>query len=178
MAKGRNAKFGIVYHDGEVHVVRKMGVPEQNIVGVGRMSDVVSRMSAGDSLCVPSVKSFACGAYDLFCKLQYLAGNGIEFQSGNERYLSFSAIKPMPLPTRETLRDFAAREEEFIKWVQSGGWMRSPRQCCPTKSAGNLWQISCWCLRITGSRRGIDSRFLKAPTASILPWTGVLPLPG
>ena len=25
----------------------------------------------------------------------------------------------MPLPTRETLRDFAAREEEFIKWVQS-----------------------------------------------------------
>lgn len=119
MAKGRNTKFGIVYHDGEVHVVRKMGVPEQNIVGVGRMSDVVSRMSAGDSLCVPSVKSFVCGAYDLFCKLQYLAGNGIEFQSGNERYLSFSAIKPMPLPTRETLRDFAAREEEFIKWVQS-----------------------------------------------------------
>ena len=43
----------------------------------------------------------------------------IEFQSGNERYLSFSAIKPMPLPTREALRDFATREEEFIKWVQS-----------------------------------------------------------
>lgn len=120
MAKGWNMKFGIVYHDGEVYVVRKMWVPEQNIAGVGRMSDVVSRMSAGDSLCVPSVKSFACGAYDLFCKLQYLAGNGIEFQSGNERYLGFSAIKPMPIPTRETLRDFAAREEEFIKWVQSG----------------------------------------------------------
>ena len=119
MAKGWNTKFGIVYHDGEVYVVRKMWVPEQNIAGVGRMSDVVSRMSAGDSLCVPSVKSFACGAYDLFCKLQYLAGNGIEFQSGNERYLSFSAIKPMPLPTRETLRDFATREDEFIKWVQS-----------------------------------------------------------
>lgn len=121
MAKGRNTKLGIVYSNSEVHVVRKMGVPEQNIVGVGRMNDVISRMTAGDSLCVPSVKSFSYGAYDLFCKMQYLANNGIEFQSGNERYLSFSAVKPLPLPTVETLRDFAARESEFIRWVQSSG---------------------------------------------------------
>lgn len=83
------------------------------------MNDLLSRMSAGDTLCVPTVASFSGGAYDLFCKLQFLSSRGIEFQSGNECYLNFSSIKPLSVVTIETLKNFASREAEFVRWVQA-----------------------------------------------------------
>lgn len=112
-------KYGVICRDGESHVVKKMGVVEDNIVGAGALNDLLNRMLAGDTLCVHTVSSFAGGAYDLFCKLQFLSSRGIEFQSGNEFYLNFSSIKPLSVVTVETLKNFAAREVEFVQWVQS-----------------------------------------------------------
>ena len=100
-------------------MVKKMGVAEDNIVGAGALNDLLNRMLAGDTLCVPTVSSFAGGAYDLFCKLQFLSSRGIEFRSGNEFYLNFSSIKPLSVVTVETLKNFAAREVEFVQWLQS-----------------------------------------------------------
>ena len=112
-------KFGVICQNGEFHVLKKMGVPDINIAGVNAMNDLLSRMSAGDTLCVPTVSSFSGGAYDLFCKFQFLSSRGIEFQSGNECYLNFSSIKPLSVVTIETLKNFASREAEFVRWVQA-----------------------------------------------------------
>ena len=49
--------------------------------------------------------------------MQFLSNNGIEFQSGNEFYLNFSSVKPLSVVTVETLKAFASREVEFVKWV-------------------------------------------------------------
>lgn len=112
-------KYGVICRNGESHVVKKMGVPEKNIVGVGAMNALMNRMTAGDTLCVPTISSFAGGAYDLLCKLQFLSNRGIEFQSGNEFYLNFSSIKPLSVVTVDTLKNFASREVEFVQWVQT-----------------------------------------------------------
>ncbi len=112
-------KYGVICRNGESHVLKKMGVAEDNIIGVGALNALLNRMLAGDTLCVPSISSFSGGAYDLFCKLQFLASRGIEFQSGNEFYLNFSSIKPLSVVTVETLKNFAAREVEFVRWVQT-----------------------------------------------------------
>lgn len=112
-------KYGVICRNGESHVLKKMGVPEYNIIGVGALNDLLIRMLAGDILCVPTVSSFSGGAYDLFGKIQFLASRGIEFQSGNEFYLNFSSIKPLSVVTVETLKNFAAREVEFVRWVQA-----------------------------------------------------------
>lgn len=112
-------KYGVICRNGESHVLKKMGVAEDNIIGAGALNALLNRMLAGDTLCVPSISSFSGGAYDLFCKLQFLASRGIEFQSGNEFYLNFSSIKPLSVVTVETLKNFAAREVEFVRWVQT-----------------------------------------------------------
>ena len=110
-------KYGVIRGRAETHIVRKMGVPDKNIVGINGMNALLNSMSAGDILCVPTIASFSGGAYDLFCKMQFLSNNGIEFQSGNEFYLNFSSVKPLSVVTVETLKAFAAREVEFVKWV-------------------------------------------------------------
>lgn len=112
-------KYGVICHNGESHVLKKMEVSEEHIAGAGALDDLLNRMLAGDTLCVPTISSFAGGAYDLFCKLQFLSSRGIEFQSGNEFYLNFSLIKPLSVATVETLKNFAAREVEFVRWVQT-----------------------------------------------------------
>ena len=112
-------KYGVISQNGESHVVKKMGVSDQNIVGFSALNALLNRMSAGDVLCVPTISSFAGGAYDLFCKLQFLSNRGIEFQSGNEFYLNFSSIKPLSVVAVETLKNFASREVEFAQWVKS-----------------------------------------------------------
>lgn len=94
-------KYGVICRNGESHVLKKMGVADNNMVGVSALNDLLNRMLAGETLCVPTISSFSGGAYDLFCKLQFLASRGIEFQSGNEFYLNF-----------------ASREVEFVRWVQ------------------------------------------------------------
>ncbi len=99
-------------------MVKKMGVSDQNIVGVSALNALLNRMSAGDVLCVPTMASFAGGAYDMFRKLQFLSNRGIEFQSGNEWYLNFSSIKPLSVATVETVKNFAGREVEFVHWVK------------------------------------------------------------
>lgn len=111
-------KFGVICRNGESHVLKKMGVTDNNMVGVNAMNDLLNRMLAGDTLCVPTISSFSGSAYDLFCKLQFLSSRGIEFQSGNEFYLNFSSIKPLSVVTVETLKNFASREVEFVRWVQ------------------------------------------------------------
>lgn len=112
-------KYGVICRNGESHVLKKMGVSDDNIIGAGALGDLLNRMLAGDTLCVPTISSFSGGAYDLFCKLQFLASRGIEFQSGNEFYLNFSSIKPLSVVTVETLKNFAAREVEFVQWVKN-----------------------------------------------------------
>ncbi len=112
-------KYGVICRNGESHVLKKMGVSDDNIIGAGALGDLLNRMLAGDTLCVPTVSFFSGGAYDLFCKLQFLASRGIEFQSGNEFYLNFSSIKPLSVVTVETLKNFAAREVEFVQWVKN-----------------------------------------------------------
>lgn len=112
-------KYGVICRNGESHVLKKMGVSEDNIVGVNALNDLLNRMLAGETLCVPTISSFSGGAYDLFCKLQFLSSRGIEFQSGNEFYLNFSSIKPLSVVTVETLKNFASREVEFVRWVQT-----------------------------------------------------------
>lgn len=117
---GRSAsrKYGVICRQSEAHVVRKMGVADRDITGIDGMNGLLAHMDAGDILCVPTIVSFAAGAYDLFCKMQFLSNRGIEFQSGSERYLNFSPVHPLPAATVETLKNFALREAEFVKWVQ------------------------------------------------------------
>ncbi|MBD5513340.1 MAG: hypothetical protein HDR06_01480 [Lachnospiraceae bacterium] len=110
-------KYGVIFQQTEAHVVRKMGVADENIVGASELNALLEHMAAGDTLCVPTLSSFAGGAYDLFCKMLFLSGRGIEFQSGNEHYLNFSSIHPLSAVTVETLKEFAAREVEFVKWI-------------------------------------------------------------
>lgn len=110
-------KYGVIRGRAETHVVRKMGVPDKNIVGINGLNALLSSMNAGNILCVPTIASFSGSAYDLFCKMQFMSNNGIEFQSGNEFYLNFSSVKPLSVVTVETLKAFASREVEFVKWV-------------------------------------------------------------
>lgn len=116
----RNAsqKYGVICQRNEAHVVRKMGVDDKNIVGTDGLNALLNHMTAGDVLCVPTIASFSGGAYDLFCKMQFLSNRGVEFQSGNECYLNFSSVKPLSVVAVETLKAFASREVEFVKWVQ------------------------------------------------------------
>ncbi|MCM1047211.1 MAG: hypothetical protein NC433_02150 [Clostridiales bacterium] len=116
-----NRKYGVVRQHSESHVVRKMGVYDRDIVGTGSLNALLNRMVAGDVLCVPTIASFAGSAYDLFCKMQFLSSRGVEFQSGNESYLNFSSVKPLSVVSVETLKLFALREVEFIKWIQASG---------------------------------------------------------
>lgn len=120
MAKISNERYAIVSSEGERHLVNKMGVVDKNIYDINMGNELIKRLSAGDTLCVASINSFSAGGYDLFCKLQYLSNQGIEFQSLNERYLNFSVLKPLPPVVCEALRNFAAREYEFLRWIQSG----------------------------------------------------------
>ena len=85
-------KYGVICRNAEAHVLKKMGVPDSNVVGIGAINVLLNRMVAGDALCVPTIASFAGGAYDLFCKLQFLSSRGLEVQSGNESYLNFFAL--------------------------------------------------------------------------------------
>lgn len=112
-------KYGVICRNAESHVVKKMGVPDNNVVGVNAMNAVLNRMVAGDALCVPTISSFACGAYDFFCKLQFLSSRGLEFQSGNESYLNFSSIKPLSVATVETLKNFASREVGLVNVIKT-----------------------------------------------------------
>lgn len=112
-------KYGVVCRNGESHVVKKMGVPEKNIVAVNAMNALFNRMQAGDALCVPTISSFSGGAYDFFCKLQFLSSRGLEFQSGNESYLNFSSIKPLSVATVETLKNFATREVGLVNVIKT-----------------------------------------------------------
>ncbi len=111
-------KYGVIRGRAETHVVRKMGVPDKNIVGIDGLDALLNHMRAGDVLCVPTIASFSGSAYDLFCKMQYMSNRGVEFQSGNEFYLNFSSVKPLSVVTVETLKAFASREVEFVKWVR------------------------------------------------------------
>lgn len=111
-------KYGVICQRNEAHVVRKMGVSDKNIVATNSLNALLNHMNAGDILCVPTVSSFSSGAYDLFCKMQYMSNRGVEFQSGNEFYLNFSSVKPLSVVTVETLKMFASREVEFVKWAQ------------------------------------------------------------
>ena len=120
MAKISNEKYAIVCSNAEMQIVKKMGVQEKNIYNISFANELFRRMTAGDILCVASIGSFAYGGYDLFCKMQQLSNHGIEFQSGNERYLNFSVIKPLSVVCGEALRNFAVREYEFIQWIQAG----------------------------------------------------------
>lgn len=72
----------------------------------------------GDTLCVPTVASFASGACDLWLKMQSLSGRGVGFQSGCERYLNFSSTSPLPAVVAETLKAFASREAGVVRWGQ------------------------------------------------------------
>ena len=112
-------KYGVICRNAEAHVLKKMGVPDNNVVGVNAMNAVLNRMVAGDALCVPTISSFACGAYDFFCKLQFLSSRGLEFQSGNESYLNFSSIKPLSVATVETLKNFATREVGLVNVIKT-----------------------------------------------------------
>lgn len=115
----KNKKYGIYCSEGEKHILKKMGVSEDNVADISRGGELMKRMTVGDTLCVPRVASFARSGYDLFSKMQYLSNSGIEFKSGNEGYLNFSAIKPLSATTCETLRTIAQHEYEFMRWVQS-----------------------------------------------------------
>ena len=110
-------KYGVISQRSEAHVVRKMGVADKNIVGIDGLNALLNHITAGDILCVPTIASLAGSAYDLFCKMQFLSNCGVEFQSGNEIYLNFSSVKPLSIVTVETLKAFASREVEFVKWV-------------------------------------------------------------
>ena len=120
MAKISNEKYAIVSSEGEKHLVSKMGVADKNTYDITLGGELLKRMVAGDTLCVASVSSFAFGGYDLFCKLQYLSNQGIEFESFNEKYLDFSVLKPLSASVCNTLRNLAEREHEFVRWVQAG----------------------------------------------------------
>lgn len=119
MAKICNEKYGVASSNGEISVLKKMGVSERNIINISKCNEVFNHITVGDILCVPSVKSFAFGAYDLVNKMIYLSNNGVEFQVGNERYLSFSTIRPLSVVTVQTLKNIAQREYEFVQWVQN-----------------------------------------------------------
>lgn len=121
MAKITNEKYGVASCNGEISVLKKMGVPERNIINISRCNELFNRMMLGDILCVSSVKSFAISSYDLVNKMRFLSNRGIEFQSGNERYLSFSAIKPLSVVTAQTLKNIAQREYEFVQYIQKSG---------------------------------------------------------
>lgn len=114
-------KYGVICGRAEAHVVRKMGVADKNIAGINDLNALLNQMTAGDILCVPTITSFAGSAYDLFCKMQFLSNRGVEFQSGNEVYLNFSSVKPLSMVTVETLKLFASREVDFVKWIQCSG---------------------------------------------------------
>lgn len=119
MAKICKQRYGIASCSGEIPVLKKMGVPERNIFDVARCNELLHRIMIGDTLCVVNVKAFAIGVYDLVSKMLYLSNNGIEFQSGNERYLCFSPIKPLSVVTVQTLKSYAQREYEFVQWIQT-----------------------------------------------------------
>lgn len=118
MAEITNQKYGVASCDGEISVLKKMGVAERNIFNISRCNELLNRMMLGDILCVASVKSFSVSSYDLVNKMLFLSNRGIEFQSGNERYLSFSAIKPLSVVTAQTLKNIAQREYEFVQDIQ------------------------------------------------------------
>lgn len=115
----KNNKYGILSSGGEMHILKKMGVSANNIVNISNGDRLIKSLAIGDTLCVPSVASFARGGYELFSKIQYLSNNSIEFKSGNESYLNFSSIKPLSITTLETLRTIAQHEYEFMRWIQS-----------------------------------------------------------
>lgn len=119
MAKISNEKYGVASCNGEILVLKKMGVQERNIISFSRCNELFHRIMVGDTVCVPNIKSFAVGAYDLVNKMLYLSNNGIEFQSGNERYLSFSTVRPLSVVTVQTLKNIAQREYEFVQWIQN-----------------------------------------------------------
>ncbi len=119
MSKINNEKFGIALNSSETPILKKMGVPESNIDFMTQSRGILNRMSVNDTLCVSSVQSFSNGAYDLFNKIQYLMNRGVEFQSGKEKTLSFTSIKPLSTNTVEILKNFAIREQEFANWVQT-----------------------------------------------------------
>lgn len=119
MTREKNKKkYAVVGNWNEMHIVQKMGVQEKNVIESNRINELLNHIVAGDVLCVATVVSFATGAYDLFCKMQYLANCGVEFKSGREKYLNFSSVNPLSLGTVEILRDFASREKAFAEWVK------------------------------------------------------------
>lgn len=118
MAEITNQKYGVASCDGEISILKKMGVAERNIFNISRCNELLNRMMLGDILCVASVKSFSVSSYDLVNKMLFLSNRGIEFQSGNEKYLSFSAIKPLSVVTVQTLKNIAQREYEFVQYIQ------------------------------------------------------------
>lgn len=120
MARIRNEKYGISSSNADVHILKQMGVSDKNIYPLSNANTLFKQMFAGDILCVASVGSFAVGAYDLFSKMVFLSNNGIEFRSGNEKYLNFSSVAPLSMVSRSTLENFAKREIEFAKYVQVG----------------------------------------------------------
>jgi len=117
-SQNSSRKYGVIRQNNEAYMVRRMGVSDRDVIGVDRLNALLNRMTAGDVLCVPTVLSFASSAYDLFCKMQFLSNRGVEFQSGNEYYLNFSSVKPLSVVAVETLKVFASREVDFVKWVQ------------------------------------------------------------
>lgn len=119
MAKLCNEKYGIVSCSGEVQTLRRMGVKECNMANIANCNVLFSRMMAGDTLCVPNVKAFAVGAYDLVDKMLYLSHKRIAFNSDNEKCLNFSPTKVLPFSTVQVLKNLAQREQEFVLSVQN-----------------------------------------------------------
>lgn len=76
---------------------------------------MLNQIQLGDTLCVASVKALAVGGVDLFRKMQFLSNKGVDFSSGNERYLNFSVTQPISAVSLETLRNIAQREHEFVE---------------------------------------------------------------
>lgn len=119
MSNMKNEKYAIVSSEGEVYVVRKMGVAEKNIYKIAETNQLLRQMSAGDTLCVASIHSFASGVHDLCSKLQFLSKSGIEFKSGNEKFLNFSVVSPLSIATYDTLETMAVREADFMNYIRT-----------------------------------------------------------
>lgn len=114
MAKINSKKYAVIRAQGEIPVLKKMGVKEECIFPIQRCNELMSQIQLGDTLCVASVKAFAVSAVDLCQKMQFLANKGVNFSSGNEKYLSFTSVQPISAVSLETLRDIAVREQEGV----------------------------------------------------------------
>ena len=121
MATVKNQKYAIITSQAEVVTVKKMGVDEKNIFPFQSYKGLIPRMSAGDILCVASIRCIAIGACDFWNIICELRKRGIEFRSANEKYLDFSTLKPLPVVILDGIKMVVNHENDFIRFVQNSG---------------------------------------------------------